>query len=136
MSARISFTVLGRPAPQGSLKAFVVKGRARLTSDNKATLPWRQQVGQTALCARPTADIWAKRQEPIAIAMTFVFTKPASVSKKRLQMAVKPDIDKLCRSALDAMTGILFCDDGQVVQLTAGKVYGAPERVDIMVEAL
>jgi Holliday junction resolvase RusA-like endonuclease len=34
------------------------------------------------------------------------------------------------------MTGILFVDDGQVVQITAGKVYGAPERVDIMVEAL
>jgi Holliday junction resolvase RusA-like endonuclease len=118
------------------MKAFVVGGRARVTSDNAKTMPWRQQVGWTALNARPTADIWAKRHEPVAVAMTFVFTKPQSVSKKRLQMAVKPDIDKLCRSALDAMTGILFVDDGQVVQITAGKVYGAPERVDIMVEAL
>jgi Holliday junction resolvase RusA-like endonuclease len=96
-------------------------------------MPWRQQVGWTALNARPTADIWAKRHEPVAVSMTFVFTMP---KKKRLQMAVKPDIDKLCRSALDALTGILFVDDGQVVQITAGKVYGAPERVDIMVEAL
>lgn len=134
--SRISFTVLGRPAPQGSLKAFVVAGKARLTSDNSKTMPWRQQVGQTALYARPTPDIWAKRHEPVSIAMTFVFTRPPSIPKKRLQMAVKPDIDKLCRSALDAMTGILFVDDGQVVQITAGKLYGAPERVEITIEAL
>ena len=134
--SRISFTVLGRPAPQGSLKAFISHGQARVKSDNAATMPWRQQVGWTALNARPTADVWAARHEAVSIAITFVFAKPTSVPKKRLHMAVKPDLDKLCRSVLDALSGILFFDDGQVIQITAGKMYGLPERAEITLEAL
>jgi crossover junction endodeoxyribonuclease RusA len=35
----------------------------------------------------------------------------------------KPDLDKLCRAVLDALTGILYLDDAQVVALAASKRY-------------
>jgi Holliday junction resolvase RusA-like endonuclease len=35
----------------------------------------------------------------------------------------KPDIDKLIRSTFDSMTGVLYRDDSQVVQVRATKVY-------------
>jgi Holliday junction resolvase RusA-like endonuclease len=40
----------------------------------------------------------------------------------------KPDIDKLARSTLDSLTGIVFDDDSRIVRLTLDKVYAAPGR--------
>ena len=47
----------------------------------------------------------------------------------------RPDLDKLQRAVLDALTGVLFSDDGQVVQLAAVKQYGQP-GVHIVAEQL
>jgi Holliday junction resolvase RusA-like endonuclease len=44
---------------------------------------------------------------------------------------VKPDIDKTCRSVLDAMTGVIFVDDAQVVRILMDKVYGPSEQVHV-----
>ncbi len=137
MSARISFTVLGRPAPQGSLKGFVVNGKVRMRSQLSDTMPWRQQVGWTALANRPSPDIWAQRHVPVAIGMRFFFAPPKKMPKGRTRPAVAPDVDKLQRAVFDSLKGILYVDDGQVVDILAptGKFYGLPERVEIIIEA-
>lgn len=49
------------------------------------------------------------------------------------QPAVRPDVDKLTRNALDAMKGVVYSDDGQVAELVARKVFGEPARVVISV---
>ena len=36
----------------------------------------------------------------------------------------RPDLDKLCRAALDAMTGVVYVDDAQVAILSAAKEWG------------
>jgi Holliday junction resolvase RusA-like endonuclease len=139
MSDCISFTVLGRPEPQGSIKAFMVAGRPRLTSDNAKMKPYRQQVGHTALLARADigcSDIWAKRHQPVSVSYAFYFAKPKSARRDRTAPAVKPDIDKLIRSTTDAMTGILYADDGQIVVVLATKRYGLPERAEITLQRL
>jgi Holliday junction resolvase RusA-like endonuclease len=145
MADRISFTVLGKPQPQGSMKGFVLPGkdggkpRAILTSANEKMKPYRQQVGWAALDARAKAGhhgLFADKQIAVGIEMKFYFERPPSISKKRLHIAVKPDIDKLCRSTIDAMTGIMFADDAQIIQLSAEKYYGIPERAEIAVTNL
>lgn len=45
----------------------------------------------------------------------------------------RPDVDKLCRAILDAITGIVIGDDGQVCELVAGKVYGDEPGAHVMV---
>lgn len=132
----LAFTVLGTPQPQGSMKGFVINGQARLTSANAKMKPYRQQVGQTALAVRAENgchEVWAGRHIPVAVIYDFYFAKPKSARKGRKQHAVKPDIDKLVRSTTDALTGILYADDGQIVRLSASKWYGLPERAEIRV---
>jgi crossover junction endodeoxyribonuclease RusA len=132
----IGFTVLGKAEPQGSTKAFMVKGRPRITSANPKMKPYRQEVGQTALFARAALGIhgvWAGRHVPVSVRYDFYFAKPKSVPKGRISPAVKPDIDKLVRSTTDALTGILYADDGQIIKVTALKHYGLPERTEIKV---
>lgn len=47
-----------------------------------------------------------------------------------------PDIDKLTRSVLDAMTGVIYANDSQVVALQVRKLYAASaaeERTEVAV---
>jgi Holliday junction resolvase RusA-like endonuclease len=60
----------------------------------------------------------------IEIVMEFRYAKPKSV--KRELPTVPPDLDKQIRSILDALTGIAYHDDSQVISISASKSYGEP----------
>jgi Holliday junction resolvase RusA-like endonuclease len=49
---------------------------------------------------------------------------------------VKPDATKLTRAVEDAMTGIVWRDDAQVVDQYVTKVYDEPERVVVTVRPM
>jgi crossover junction endodeoxyribonuclease RusA len=68
---------------------------------------------------------------PVEISLIFHFRRPETASKKRKRVVVKPDLDKLLRATLDALTGVVFHDDAQVVKVIAEKVYGDVEGVKI-----
>lgn len=118
------------PEPQGSAKAFVVGKRAVVTSDNKKLKPYRSEVTRVALDAVGIAPLAIKHQ-PVTLYLDFFMNKPPSVPKKRVDIVVKPDLDKLVRATLDALTGVIYVDDAQVVSINARKMYGSPERVEI-----
>jgi Holliday junction resolvase RusA-like endonuclease len=132
----ISLTVYGTPAPQGSMKAFVIAGRARVTSSNKNLKPYRQEVAGAAIVAREAVglrDVLAPKHVAVDVEYRFYFERPPSIPKKRVMLVVKPDLDKLIRSTTDALTGILYADDAQIVSCDARKFYGSPARVEITV---
>ncbi len=130
------FTVLGRPAPQGSMRAFMQGGKSHLMCDNKNTVPFRQAVGWEALRQRPTNDLYAPAGVPVAIHIGFFIAKPTSTAKRVTRPCKKPDLDKLCRAVFDALTGVVWHDDSQVVSLHAIKHFGCPERTVISIEVL
>jgi Holliday junction resolvase RusA-like endonuclease len=43
-------------------------------------------------------------------------------------------LDKLIRAVLDALTGIAYIDDGQVVEITASKIYSQYAGLKIGIE--
>ena len=133
-----TFEVLGEPIPQGSLKAFTPKGWKRpiLTSDNKRTKPWKQEVKQMAMEAMAQMVprvIRFEKPKAIGIECRFYFQRPKSTKKAIVDKVTKPDIDKLARAILDALTGIVFEDDSQVTTLVCWKGFGDP-RVVIQVD--
>lgn len=146
----VQITAYCTPIPQGSMKAFVIRGgnragRAAVTSDNPKLKSFRQEVAIAAIQAKqglfedspeledqPT--IFGKH-EPVRVRMEFYFARPPSIPRKRLQMVVKPDLSKLLRAAEDALTGIIYADDAQIVRASIHKSYGVPERVEIFVES-
>jgi Holliday junction resolvase RusA-like endonuclease len=156
----VKFTVYGVPVPQGSARAFVV-GRviqnapghrvvenptAVVQPDNKQPLNhWRTQIANEARMAMNTANRGLIAEEdgldfdgPIRISAVFAFNRPKSIKPaERPHPTVKPDLDKLIRAVLDALTGVLFRDDAQVIQFGASKVYlSAPgsEYLELTVE--
>lgn len=59
---------------------------------------------------------------PVSVRLDFVMPRPKSAPRRFTPPAVKrPDIDKLSRAVLDALTGICWHDDSQVIALTATK---------------
>ena len=112
----ISFDVEGHPVTQGSMK--VINGRV-LHSRGEALILWRTMV---ALAARRAGAFPVPN--PVEMTIEFRLARPKTV--KRNLPYVAPDLDKLIRAVLDALTGIAYVDDGQVVSITSSKVYGEP----------
>ena len=116
----IMFDVLGTPVTQGSTKAFVVGKRAIVTHDKrKPLMDWRGDIAHAA--AACSDGRFAQRGVPVSVAATFRLQRPKSAPKRITSPTTKPDLDKLTRSLLDALTGVLWADDSQVETLDIGK---------------
>ncbi len=138
---RIDFTVAGVPQPQGSAKAFIPRGwkRAIITSDNAKLKPWRQEIAAMARSAMVRGSMAAggfeiPTEQAVEVACYFYFQKPKSASRKVTRKITKPDIDKLLRGVLDALTGIVFRDDAQVVGVQCYKLFDEAPSCRIIVE--
>jgi crossover junction endodeoxyribonuclease RusA len=100
-----------------------------MVESSKNVKPWRQDVKFTAIAAKPTD--WDSAPA-MSLSVVFRFARPASHYGKNALRPSAPqyctsarngDIEKLVRSTNDALTGVLFDDDRQVVSLTATKRY-------------
>ncbi len=132
----ISFTVIGKPEPQGSTRAFVPKGwkRAIITSANKNLKPWRQDVADMAILAMKEANqSLVVRPGAVRVTARFYFDRPKSQKKAQFKTTAA-DVDKLVRSLFDSMSGVCYEDDAQVVECIVNKRYGQPARAEIAVE--
>jgi Holliday junction resolvase RusA-like endonuclease len=142
----IEFTVLGRPAPAGSKRAFAVRkggkptGQVAVVDDNKRSKPWQELVSSAAAAAVDGA----KLDGPLLLEVDFYVARPAghfgsgrNAGTVRASAppfpAVRPDVTKLVRGLEDALTGVVWRDDAQIVTQTVRKRYGWPERAEVSV---
>lgn len=135
------FDVHGEPVPQGSGKAIVSKstGRAFMKRDDSKLLPWRQQIGQTALAQLAQRQLGGVLIDgPVRLVVRFRMPRRKKHGQRtRLaDAAVRPDADKLLRSVCDALTNVVFGDDGQITTVLVRKRVarpGEPTGVEIAV---
>ena len=132
----IAFDVLGKPQHQGSMRAFMVKGRPILTSTNKGLKPWRQEVAANAENAMRELFLEGCIEGPVRVEAMFYFTRPKSSKKGERHKITRPDLDKLARALLDAMTGTVFADDSQVSQLWVSKFLDGASKTWVRVTTL
>ena len=102
--------IYGDPKPKGSMRWI----GDRMVNDNPDCDRWIQDI-RVQLVGRRMID------GPVGVKLRFLLPRGKSV--KREQPCVKPDLDKLVRSVLDALTGCCYADDGQVVKVIALKEY-------------
>lgn len=145
----IRFEVLGVPQPGGSKSAFPLR--------HKDGSPVLRENGSQAMSVRdanPKVKDWrvavvaaARRVHtgalldgPLSLRVLFRFPRPKGHFGKRGLLpsappypAVKPDVLKLTRALEDALTGILWRDDAQVVDEWMAKVYGEPAGALVLI---
>jgi Holliday junction resolvase RusA-like endonuclease len=150
MDERVEFFVPGVPKPAGSkvsgvahrrdpetgqqVPVYTEDGRLKtFTKDDTgdAGKAWRTDVRAEAKAAMIDRAVM---EGAVSVTVTFVMPRNkghfgsgrnAGVLKPTAPRwhTVRPDIDKLSRAVLDALTGIVWRDDGQVVQKHATKRY-------------
>jgi Holliday junction resolvase RusA-like endonuclease len=124
----IQFTVYGQPVAQGSKKVI---GKNVIEMADVRLRTWRQDVAGAAKEAMAGASAYT---EPVDVRLMFFLPRPQNHfgtgrNAEKLKPsapvapAVHPDLDKLTRAVLDALTGIAFRDDKQVVGMTVTKLY-------------
>jgi Holliday junction resolvase RusA-like endonuclease len=141
MRPSISFIVHGKAVPKGSMRAFMPKGHKFpvLTSTSGKNLKnWEQSIRgelQAAMNLTHPDITKALFDAPIAVGIRFHMPRPKSKKKAKYPTS-RPDIDKLARSAVDALSTIVFRDDAQVVALQVRKVYAeSGAKAEITVES-
>lgn len=132
--ALLKFVVPGKP--QG-------KGRPRFTRSGHAYTPEKTRAYERQIADVARAAIGP--QQPLDCALRLelliVFAPPASWSKKRRALAlsgfarpmVKPDADNVVKAFGDALEGIVYVNDTQLVEIAARKVYGETDHVSVTV---
>lgn len=122
-----SIWIAGKAAPQGSKKAFVINNRAVLVDASEGNKAWRKHVTDTVR----QHEKYIRYKGAVNVTLAFYMEK-AKTNKTSFMMQ-KPDIDKLCRSVLDALTDSeIIEDDSRVVSLTSHKKW-AQEQPGVLI---
>ena len=129
----LEMAIGGEPQPKGSMKAIPAKNkdgtlRIAMKNDNPKTKEWQDLMSFHATSEMRGALPW---EGPVVINAFFKLTRPKThfmaKGKLRNDLVVehidKPDLDKLIRCVLDALTGICYVDDSQVVTVSGTKSY-------------
>ena len=112
----VEFLCIGTPVPQGSMRHV---GNGRMLHKPQL-LDWRSDL---VLAARKVMDDRLPLDGPVVVHADFTLHRPKAAAK-RVWPSVRPDVDKLARGLLDALTAAgVVEDDAQVVDLRARKVY-------------
>jgi Holliday junction resolvase RusA-like endonuclease len=131
----LRFTVTGKPQPAGSktnmpvrthypLTVYNVKqllAMVRLTDANPKAKPWKKTIAQVALYEMGGNERFAG-----ALGVRIEFAVERGVSVTRHWPIVKPDALKLARAVEDALTGVVWVDDAQIVKEYLSKRYCEP----------
>lgn len=139
----IFLAIPGAPTAKGRPRFSRRSGRAYTpakTAQAEGTLASRALA---LLSAHPDAASWPSHTA-LHLNAVFVLPIPASWPAWKREAALadgvrpvgKPDVDNLVKLAKDALNGVLWVDDSQVVALTAHKVYGAEPKTCIYVAEL
>lgn len=118
-------TVMGEPVP---------KQRVRVVN-NHAYTPQKTKDAENKIAFRWVAKYKSKIIEnPVCIEIVFAMKKPKAKTTKYVQK--RPDIDNLAKTVLDALNGIAYVDDKQVVKLVATKVWADEPSTTIWVREI
>lgn len=135
----VHFTVPGRPQGKARAKTFHKKNfTTTVTPDN--TVLYENFIKERYLQA--SQGVFLERGTPVALGIVVRFLPTKSTSKKKQAQMLegeilplkKPDIDNIVKVICDALNGVAYHDDTQVVMVNVKKVYSAIEGVDVTVE--
>ncbi len=154
----VRLVIEGAAKPAGSKQAFAMRNRRGeiLTRANGSPIvnvvdacklgrQWKDVVRGQAIAQWPRS---VRRFEgPVSVLMRFVIARPKShygtgrnagivkASSPRCHVS-KPDVLKLTRAVEDALTGLAWTDDAQIVDERITKAWGLSDRLEIEIRSL
>lgn len=135
----VQFTVFGEPVAQGRPK-FSTAGGFPKAYDPAKSRDYKDYVRLAAAEHAPKVPL----EGPLGMVLTVYRSTPKSFSKRKASLAevgeitptTKPDVDNYLKGVKDALKGIIWRDDSQVVEVYARKRYSARPRIEVKVKQL
>jgi len=138
MTFQVMFTVEGTPIGKGRPK-FARRGNLVSTYTPIKTRDYEILIVEAARQAMGSSE---PLKTPVAAYIYITVPIPTSYSKKRSTACLeglerpckKPDADNILKAYFDAMNGIVYEDDSQIVSIHATKRYGTVGMVEVLVK--
>lgn len=135
--ASVSITIAGPPVPKGRPRLSTINGHARAFTPAKTRRyedlirleAGRVMEGRVQLQGATRVRIRAYMPMPQALAKHKI--KGPSAEAGVIRPLTKPDVDNMAK-VIDALNGIVWPDDNQVVELTVEKFYSAKPRLELI----
>ena len=132
------YTVYGEPVGKGRPR-FARRGNFVSTYSPQKTKTYEDEIRMMARAAMGSSEVL---ETPVTVAIYIRVGIPASFSKQKRKDALegilkptkKPDADNILKCFLDAMNGIVYLDDKQVVNIHLTKLYAEIPAVEVMVK--
>ena len=134
------FTVPGKPVGKGRPRFSAAAGYVKAYTPAK-TANYENWV---RLCYQEAYRDMPQLEGPVCMVLEAVFAPAKSWPKKRRALALsghlrpvtKPDADNLIKAVADALNGIAYRDDVQVVSVACDKRYGETEGLTVTLRPL
>lgn len=137
--AELKFTVMGEPCAQGRPRFSTLGGYVKAIDPAKS----RNQKSYIKYLATAAAKQqgWTYTYLPLYVEIIAYMGIPKSKSKKWRAAAIrgqerptkKPDVDNLFKLVTDALSGILYNDDKQIVSCRVQKWYSEEPRTEVKI---
>ena len=137
----IRFTVPGEPTGKGRPRVFKANGVSRAVTPQK-TLSYENLVkwivSELMQVKQLTGEVEAEIKAYYAIPKSMTKKNRQLIEEGKLHPTKKPDLDNVAKIILDALNGIAYKDDSQVVRLHVEKEYADDNkpRVEVVLREL
>ena len=132
-----TLTIPGKP---------VGKGRPRMTRAGHVYTPAKTENYEAyvkALWVQEHGNEVAFPDEAVVLSVSVSMATPKSTSKRKREAMLdgeimptkKPDLDNILKIVADALNGLAYTDDKQIVGVTMIKGYSEHDGVDVMVQS-
>ncbi len=134
----IHFHIPGQPVGKGRPRIGRVAWHARMITPEK-TVSYESTVAlfaAQAMAGRPllTGPVNLQMRVDFAIPASWSMKKQRAAEAGQILPAVKPDADNVAKAICDAINGVVWKDDVQVVDLTVRKRYSMVPGVAVRIE--
>lgn len=134
----VSFTVRGKPVGKARPRVVTMNRHARAYTP-QATSDYEEHVRMEyqAQCG----NAYFERGVPLMVQIVAYMPIPQSASQKQRERMLRgaiactkrPDWDNIGKIICDALNGVAWHDDAQIVRATVSKLYGLDEGVQVCV---
>lgn len=139
--AQLHFIIPGKPSGWQRAADVITKSGKRLRANPKAMVEGQKHI---AWCAKAALRGAAPMTGPLRLEVLCVYGVPPSWPSWKQAAAARglvwktstPDHDNLTKQIGDALNGLAFVDDAQIVRSSIAKRYGFPERTEVQLSRI
>lgn len=139
------FVIAGKPQGKARARTFYNPKLGRVQSMTPENTVLYENLVKQSFVQQADKDARWFNKEPLAVYITAFYPIPASTTKKDRQLICsgklyptkKPDADNVAKVICDALNGVAYGDDTQIIKLSILKAYTEEQpRVQVCIEEI